>query len=391
MKKKWEMKKLGDVCTVIAGQSPEGRFYNESGDGLPFYQGKKEFGERYIGKPTTWTSKITKEAVKGDILMSVRAPVGPINFATEKICIGRGLAAIRAGKNIIPDYLFYCLSSMQETISGREGAVFASINKSEIENLEIPLPPLDEQQRIVAILDKAFSAIATAKGYAERNLQNSKELFQSYLQNVFADKGEGWEEKKLGEVANTWGRIGWKGLTAKEYTSEGPLFLSVHSLNYGDYVDFRDAFHISRDRYNESPEIMLQEEDILICKDGAGIGKLGIVPKLPDLATINSSLLLIRCKKDIITKYLYYNLLSPFFQSIVKSRLMGATTPHLYQRDIVTFPILLPSLIEQKCIAAKLDALSEQTKNLETIYRRKIADLEELKKSILQKAFDGDL
>ncbi|OQX24014.1 MAG: restriction endonuclease subunit S, partial [Desulfobacteraceae bacterium IS3] len=90
MKKNWEMKKLGEICTVIAGQSPEGRFYNESGDGLPFYQGKKEFGERYIGKPTTWTSKITKEAVKGDILMSVRAPVGPINFATEKICIGRG-------------------------------------------------------------------------------------------------------------------------------------------------------------------------------------------------------------------------------------------------------------------------------------------------------------
>ena len=101
----------------------------------------------------------------------------------------------------------------------------------------------------------------------------------------------GWQTKRLGELAELRGRIGWRGLTAKEYTKEGPLFLSVHSLNYGDYVDFRDAFHISEDRFIESPEIMLQPDDVLICKDGAGIGKLGIVGELPDRATINSSLL----------------------------------------------------------------------------------------------------
>ncbi len=96
MKNSWPTKKLGEVCEVIAGQSPEGRFYNTQGNGLPFYQGKKEFTEKFIGSPTTWTTKITKVALKDDILMSVRAPVGPVNFATEKICIGRGLAAIRA-------------------------------------------------------------------------------------------------------------------------------------------------------------------------------------------------------------------------------------------------------------------------------------------------------
>ena len=85
-----------------------------------------------------------------------------------------------------------------------------------------------------------------------------------------------WDTKKLGDIAYLAGRIGWKGLTAKEYKTEGPLFLSVHSLNYGDGVDFRDAFHISQERYDESPEIMLRRNDILICKDGAGIGKTGI-------------------------------------------------------------------------------------------------------------------
>ncbi|HUG70066.1 MAG TPA: hypothetical protein VMM76_20110, partial [Pirellulaceae bacterium] len=82
----------------------------------------------------------------------------------------------------------------------------------------------------------------------------------------------GWQRKQLGELAELKGRIGWRGLTSKEYTQSGPLFISVHSLNYGDCVDFRDAFHISEERYVESPEIMLQKDDVLICKDGAGIG-----------------------------------------------------------------------------------------------------------------------
>jgi type I restriction enzyme, S subunit len=166
----------------------------------------------------------------------------------------------------------------------------------------------------------------------------------------------GWQRKQLGELAELRGRIGWRGLTAKEYTEEGPLFLSVHSLNYGDYVDFRDAFHISEERYIESPEIMLHENDVLICKDGAGIGKLGIVGELPDRTTINSSLLLIRSGKDILPKFLYRCLSSPYFQEIVNSRLNGATTPHLYQRDITEFPVVLPPLPEQQRIVGILDS-----------------------------------
>lgn len=168
-----------------------------------------------------------------------------------------------------------------------------------------------------------------------------------------------WNERALGEIAELRGRIGWKGLTAKEYTKSGPRFLSVHSLNYGPYVDFRDAFHISQERYDESPEIMLQEDDILICKDGAGIGKLGIAPKIVEPTTINSSLLLIRPGKEVVPKYLYYCLLSPYFQRIVQSRLEGATTPHLYQRDIATFPVFLAPKSEQRRIVAILDEAFE--------------------------------
>jgi type I restriction enzyme, S subunit len=169
----------------------------------------------------------------------------------------------------------------------------------------------------------------------------------------------GWKTKSLGELAELRGRIGWRGLTAKEYQKTGPLFLSVHSLNYGDYVDFRDAFRISEERYIESPEIMLQVDDVLICKDGAGIGKLGIVGDLPERTTINSSMLLIRSGNEILPKFLFRCLSSPYFQKIVSSRLNGATTPHLYQRDITEFPVVLPPLPEQQRIVAILDEVFE--------------------------------
>lgn len=196
----WEIKKLGEVCKVIAGQSPEGKFYNSEGNGMPFYQGKKEYGEKFIGEPTTWTTKTTKEAEAGDILMSVRAPVGPVNFATQKICIGRGLAAIRAEKNIDKEFLFNYLIKNESKIEGNAGAVFNSINKTQIENLTIPLPPLPEQQRIVSILDECFAAIDKAKANAEQNLKNAKELFESYLQGVFENGN--WETKKWGELCD---------------------------------------------------------------------------------------------------------------------------------------------------------------------------------------------
>ena len=198
----------------------------------------------------------------------------------------------------------------------------------------------------------------------------------------------GWKEIQLGKVAQLSGRIGWKGLTAKEYTKEGPLFLSVHSLNYGDYVDYSDAFHITQARYDESPEIMLRPNDVLICKDGAGIGKLGIVSDdLPGQTTINSSLLLVRAQEGILPKYLYYILSSPYFQEIVKSRLMGATTPHLYQRDITEFPIYLPPLAEQQRIVAILDeafaGLATATSNAE----RNVKNARELFDSYLNSVF----
>ena len=186
MTNNWKKTCIGDICKVIAGQSPEGKFYNKDGIGMPFYQGKKEFGPKYINTPTTWTSEITKLAEKDDILMSVRAPVGPINFAVEKICIGRGLAAIRCSEVINPDYLFSYLLSIQHKLKGNAGAVFNSINKAQIEQIELRLPNLEEQLKIVQTIDDIFDQIDLTLDLNKQKLILLQNLKQSTLNKAFS-------------------------------------------------------------------------------------------------------------------------------------------------------------------------------------------------------------
>lgn len=165
----YETTNLGTIAEIISGQSPEGRFYNQVGEGVPFYQGRTEFGDVFIKEPKTWTTKSTKLAIKNDILMSVRAPVGPVNMlGFDKVCIGRGLAAIRVDttKAIIP-YVYGYLKSIEDTITGNGGAIFDSINRTQIAELEIPLPSLADQQKIVDVFNKEQQAIDGAKALIE--------------------------------------------------------------------------------------------------------------------------------------------------------------------------------------------------------------------------------
>lgn len=178
---------LGTVAEVIAGQSPEGTYYNASADGMAFYQGKKEFTERFIGPPTTWTTKITKVAEPGDILMSVRAPVGPINFTQSQICIGRGLAAIRAGQNIDKNYLYYFLLHKQPEIFGNTGAVFDSINKDQIAAIEIPVPPIGTQLATVENLDIALHELSLLRDKTISRKYSASALRKSLLSGALMD------------------------------------------------------------------------------------------------------------------------------------------------------------------------------------------------------------
>jgi type I restriction enzyme, S subunit len=206
-----------------------------------------------------------------------------------------------------------------------------------------------------------------------------------------------WAIAKLENLIYIAGRIGWKGLSTREYTKEGPLFLSVHSLNYGNEVDFNQAFHISQKRYDESPEIQLKENDILLAKDG-NIGKIGIVKNLIHDATVNSSLLVIRNQEAFIPKFLFYLLSGSTIQKLARERTERVTVPHLYQRDIKNFTLPIPPISEQveivRILDFKLELILKSLKKLEFVNNLTIDTLEQLetlKTSILDMTFSGKL
>ena len=201
----------------------------------------------------------------------------------------------------------------------------------------------------------------------------------------------GWSRQLLDGLIYISARIGWKGLKAEEYTEEGPLFLSVHGLNYGKVVRLDQAFHISQERYDESPEIALKNDDILLCKDGAGIGKVGIVKGLDEPASINSSLLLIRSGEIFVPEFLYYVFKGPYIQKLVQERLTGTAIPHLFQRDIKEFLLDLPPLDEQKLIVEKVEAYFNWVEKIENTVQTAQKRVKLLTQSILAKAFSGEL
>lgn len=368
MKKGWEIKKLGEVCHVIAGQSPEGKYYNTNGKGLPFYQGKKEFSKKYIGEPTFWTTKTTKEAEPEDILLSVRAPVGPINIATRKICIGRGLAAIRAGKTISKDYLFYFLLKNENEFESNTGAVFNSISKKQIENIEIPIPPLPEQQRTVAILDECFAAIDQAKANAEQNLKNARELFESYLQGVFENGN--WEIKTLNQIS--------------ENLDNKRIPITKNKRNSGN-IPYYGASGI----VDYVSEFIFEEELLCISEDGANLlaRTYPIAFSISGKTWVNNHAHVLKFPNLITQKFVEI-----FINSIkIDDYVSGMAQPKLNQAMLNKIPIPIPPLEEQQTIVHHLDALQAESRKLEKIYRQKIASLEELKKSILKKAFAGEL
>ena len=151
--------KLKDCCTIIAGQSPESKYYNTTGEGLPFFQGKADFGELYPAI-RVYCSQPTKIAEKDDILLSVRAPVGPTNLAPCKVCIGRGLTAIRPSEVLLTRYVLLFFRYFEAQLASKgTGTTFKAITQDVIKDLEIPVPPLSEQERIVARIEELFSQL----------------------------------------------------------------------------------------------------------------------------------------------------------------------------------------------------------------------------------------
>ena len=401
MKKEWEVKKLGEVCDFVRG--PFGGSLKKSifkPEGYAVYEQQHaiydQFDDvRYFIDEKKFNEMKRFELNSGDLIMSCSGTMGKMAIIPENIkkgIINQALLKLTPSKKISAVFLKLWMQSdsFQESLKAySQGAAIQNVASVKIlKEIKMPVPSMNEQKRIVAVLDKAFSAISTAKANAEKNLQNARELFESYLQGVFANPGDGWEEKSLEEI----GKItSSKRIYKREYVKEGIPFYRIKEIKeLANGKNITVDLYISKSRYTEIKEVfgVPVEEDILMTAVGT-IGEIYVVKKGEKFYFKDGNVLWFKDFNSIDSYFLKFALM--VFVEKIKRLSIGSAYKALTIEKIEKHKIYVPPLPEQKSIVAKLNALSAETKKLEVIYQQKIADLEELKKSILQKAFNGEL
>jgi type I restriction enzyme S subunit len=390
MKKDWERKKLGEVCIVERGSSPRPieKYLTDRPDGVNWIKiGDTKGVDKYI---YSTKEKITKEGSKksryvreGDFILSNSMSFGKPYIMKTDGYIHDGWFVFRLPDFIDKDYFYHLLTSpnVQEQIQSLgAGAIVKNISGDLVKRVDVTYPPLPEQKRIVSILEEAFAAISKAKANAEQNLNNAKELFESCLQRVFENKGEGWEEKTLGDI----GRPSMCKRILKNQTSSTG---DIPFYKIGTFGKTPDAY-ISKEIYNEfrTKYSFPKKGDILISASGT-IGRRVRYDGEPAFFQDSNIVWIDNDEKQVLNDYLYV-----FYEFCDWQPSKGATISRLYNSNLTSIKIVFPkSLEEQKNIINKINAISTETQKLEVIYQKKTENLEELKKSILQKAFAGEL
>jgi len=305
---------------------------------------------------------------------------GDINVIRPK----QGLFA----KKYLPYFFdtFSAYDQLDRYITGATGIIH--ISNSGLKRLKIPLPTYEEQQHIVSILDECFTAIDKAKANAEQNLKNAKELFESYLKTAFENKVHGEKFETLDSLCEL--IVDCEHKTAPTQETGYPS-IRTPNIGKGELI-LENVNRVSYETYIQWTRRAIPKAGDLILAREAPAGNIAVIPENIEVC-LGQRTVLLRPKTDrLISKYLAYLILSKEVQEILLSHSTGATVQHINMKDIRAFKIYnLSDLNEQISVVQKLDALKSETKKLEAVYQKKIYDLEELKKSILQKAFAGEL
>lgn len=397
----WETKSLGEICEMIKrGSQPK---YTESADGEIVLNQKcirdHKINLSVARKHDTSKKTINKERYiqLGDGLINSTgtgtlgrvAQVRELNFSAF---VDTHITIVRPIKNLFfLDFFGWMLIHIEKEIEGLgEGASGQTeLSRKIVESINVSFPSSkDQQKQIVAILDKAFAAIDIAKANAEQNLKNAKELFESYLQNVFENKGDDWRVEKLGVLGKL---TSSKRIYKKEYVSSGvPFYRSKEIKELSHKRKLSIELYISEQRYTEIKNKfgIPKQGDLLLTAVGT-IGEMYIVKKDEKFYFKDGNIMWLKDFSSLNSYYLKYALTN--FVERLKALSQGTAYSALTIEKLKEYSIPIPPIKEQEKIVQKLDALSVETKKLEAIYIQKIADLEEMKKSVLQKAFSGQL
>ena len=386
MKAGWPIRKLGDLCVLISGRHIEAKDYNIEKKGVAYLTGPADFGPLHpvVSK---WTEHPQAIAQRGDVLITVKgAGVGKLNLLdADNVAISRQLMAIRVD-GADPGFIYAMLGCQFEYFQSLgTGATVPGLSRPDILGLEVPLPPLAEQRRIVGILDEAFEGLATAKANAEQNLQNARALFESHLQAVFTQRGDGWVEKTIGESCVL--RSGTTLPKELEKTSGEVPYLKVADMNLAGNLNGVTCSTRYVNRIDVNASNLLPVGTTIFPKRGGAIltNKKRLTTRV---ICADLNIMGVTPTQTLMPAFLFQYFLNLDLREINN----GSSIPQINNYSIEPLKIAFPkSMEEQQAIVDQLISLREETQRLESLYQRKLAALDELTKSLLHRAFSGQL
>ena len=389
MSQGWTWKPLGEVCKTGSGGTPlssRKEFYE--GGTIPWLvsgevaQGNVREAKNFI-TPAGLENSSAKLFPRDTVLVAMYgATAGQVGILRFEATTNQAVCGILPNDKFVPEFLYYLLlAKKDDLVAQATGNAQPNISQIKIKNTDVPVLPLPEQQRIVALLDEAFAGLATAKANAERNLLNARAIFESHLQSVFTPRdGEGWPTMQLGDVCDFKG--GSQPPKSQFLYEARPGY--VRFLQIRDYASEKHVTYIPESAKNR----LCNSGDIMIGRYGASVGKIltglagaynvALIKTMPDLRLLDRT-------------FFFQYLRSGAFQQRLADVASRSAQDGFGKDDIYGFPVPVPSLNDQQTVIQQLEPLSVETQHLTRLYERKLTALEELKKSFLHQAFNGEL
>ena len=401
----WSVEALKRNVKIEMGQSPASECYNSDGVGFPFLQGNADFTDKFPVE-RMYTSAANKFSKTGDLLLSVRAPVGAVNIADKEYAIGRGLCAITGGRISIP-FLWYAIAVLNHEFDANStGSTFESINTEDVGNAKIMVPGEDEQRRIAEYLDVKCAEIDALIAAKEKTNALLKERRQSIIYEAVTkglnpdvpmkDSGIEW----IGQIPEHWGvgKLGYfieafNGDRSSNYPSgndiqdSGVPFLTSSNLER-DVLDMSNSKYISEEKYKSMSGLKMELDDIIYCLRGS-VGKCAI-NKTETCGTVASSLMGIRCKK-MIPDYLLFLLKSSVIETQNALFMNGTCAANLSAENVCGYLVPIPNETEQRTIAEYLQGRCSEMDELISANEATIQKLKEYRQSVIYEAVTGKI
>jgi type I restriction enzyme, S subunit len=378
----WEVKRMEDFSNIQMGSSPKSIYYNQKGIGLPLIQGNADIKNRKT-IIRHYTSHITRTSEKGDVIMSVRAPVGDIAISSFKSCIGRGVCSIRYVNRYLFHYLIFIESNWADDSAG---STIQSVTSEVLKDRKIPLPQLPEQKAIAEVLSDTDELIHTF----EKRIAKKRNIKQGAMQKLLSPK-EGWETKKLGEIGTCYRGVSYDGDIDLFKTDNVNSIRLLRSNNIqNSIISLKGLQFVNHNRVNLNQ--LMYKDDILICMANGSkilVGKSALFNSIETFQyTFGAFMGCFRVEKESVNKsFIFYNFLSFRYRNYISVLLSGSSINNLKPSDIEGMIFYFPKLEEQNRIATILSDMDKEIEQLE----EKLDKYKDVKQGLMQQLLTGKI